>query len=59
MFSDFFIDLREIETETRFGVGKAAIVLLFEQLLSGDPASASKLKSNIQHSTNKQYKVGI
>ena len=59
VFSGFFIDLREIRTETKTGKNKAGMIQLFENLLNGLPDSKSALKKNIHLSTDAQYKKGL
>jgi U32 family peptidase len=59
VFSSFFIDLRDIKTETKIGVDKSRIIALFEQLLNGDNDSKNELKQMIHPSTNTQYLKGI
>ncbi|SMD07714.1 putative protease [Desulfocicer vacuolatum DSM 3385] len=58
-FSSFFIDLRNIETDTIIGADKIRIITLFNEFLSGKPDSANKLKQMIHPSTNVQYIKGI
>ena len=59
IFSSFFIDLREIKTETKIDMDKSEIIKLFENLLNGNPDSKNELKQMIHPSTNAQYKKGI
>ncbi len=59
IFSSFFIDLRDIKTETKIEMDKSGIIKLFENLLNGNPDSKKKLKQMIHPSTNAQYKKGI
>ncbi len=58
-FSNFFIDLRDIKTETRIKMNKISIIRLFENLLNGNLDAKKKLKQIIHPSTNTQYKKGI
>jgi putative protease len=58
-FSGFFIDLRNIKTNTTIGVDKTRIIRLFKDLLCGNPDSESELKQMIHPSTNIQYIKGI
>ena len=58
-FSNFFIDLRDIKTETRIKMDKISIIRLFENLLKGNLDAKKKLKQVIHPSTNTQYKKGI
>ena len=59
VFSSFFIDLRDIKTETKIGMDKSGIIALFEQLLNGDHDSENELKQMIHPSTNAQYTKGL
>ncbi len=59
VFSSFFIDLRDIKTETKIGMDKSGIIELFEQLLNGDHDSKNELEQMIHPSTNAQYTKGI
>jgi len=59
IFSSFFIDLRDIKTETRIKIDKESIIRLFENLLNGDLDSKKELKQVIHPSTNTQFKKGI
>ena len=59
MFSNFFVDLRDIKTGTETEMTKLEIVKLFESYLSGDSSPVAKLQESIQPSTNTQYVRGI
>jgi len=59
IFSSFFIDLRDVRTETKIEKDKAEIIRLFEYLLHKIPNSESMLKQNIQLTTNAQYQNGL
>ncbi len=59
LFSSFFIDLRDIKTETKIDLDKSKIVTLFENHLNGNSHSSDELKQSIHPSTNTQYKKGI
>jgi putative protease len=59
IFSNFFIDLRDIKTETKIKRDKTNIMRLFENLLNGNLDSKKELKRVIHPSTNTQYKKGI
>ncbi|WP_159517592.1 U32 family peptidase [Sunxiuqinia indica] len=58
-FSSFFIDLTDIETETKIELDKASIVKLFKNHLQGNPDSTEQLEKVIHPSINKQYQEGI
>ncbi len=59
IFSSFFIDLRDIKTNTQIDIGKAKIIKLFEEHLRGGSDSINALKQNIYPSTSTQYRKGI
>ncbi|MBU3950235.1 MAG: U32 family peptidase [Proteobacteria bacterium] len=59
VFFSFFIDLRDIKTETKIEMDKPGIIRIFENLLNGNPESKKELKQFIYPSTNAQYKKGI
>ena len=59
IFSSFFIDLRDIKTNTKIEISKAEIIKHFENHLNGNPESINELKQNIYPSTNTQYIKGI
>ena len=58
-FSSFFIDLRDIATETRVERDKAGLVALFQDLLSGESGAKSQLEKVIYPTTNGQYIKGL
>lgn len=58
-FSSYFIDLRDVITETKITVDKAGIIQLFENYIAGNPDSKEELKQSIHPTTNIQYKKGI
>ncbi len=59
LFSNFFIDLRDVKTQTTVEVDKLRLIHLFERLLAGNPESKSELQHAIHPTTNIQYKKGI
>jgi len=59
IFSSFFIDLRDIKTNTQTDISKTKIIKLFEEHLSGASDSITELKKNIYPSTSSQYRKGI
>ncbi len=59
VFSNFFIDLRDIKTNTRLEVDKTEIIKVFENLLNGSSDSIYELNQNIYPSTDTQYRKGI
>ncbi len=58
-FSGFFIDLRDIKTETKIEMDKLQIIQLFENLLNGSPEPKKELSQMIHPSTNAQYAKGL
>lgn len=59
IFSNFFVDLRDIQTGTEIAVDKVELVKLFESHINGSADSKSELQKNICPSTNTQYQRGI
>ena len=59
LFSGFFIDLRDVETETRTELDKPSLVQLFEDHLHGRDNSRRELERSIRPTTNTRYKKGI
>jgi len=59
VFSSFFIDLRDIKTETKLMMDKSKIIKLFEEHLSGSYDSKQQLKEFIHPTTNTQYQKGL
>ena len=59
VFSEFFIDLRDIKTGTEVDIDKARLVRLFSGALQGETTSINALQKNIHPSTNSQYQRGI
>lgn len=59
VFSNFFIDLRDIKTNTKLGADKVEIIKLFEQHIKGNTESINALQQSISPSTNTQYSRGI
>jgi len=55
IFSSFFIDLRDMKTETK----AAKIIQLFENHLSGSYESKQQLHQTIHPTNNTQYKKGL
>jgi putative protease len=59
LFSNYFIDLRGVKTNTTVDVDKLGVVRLFESYLEGNGESVEALHRHIHPSTNTQYKKGI
>jgi U32 family peptidase len=59
LFSGFFIDLREIYTETSIELDKISVIELFKSHLSNNADSLKELKRHIHPTVNNQYKQGF
>ena len=59
VFSNFFVDLRDIQTGTNIDIDKTKLVKLFSSIINGDMDSIEELKKNIYPSTSTQYQRGI
>ncbi|NOQ24462.1 MAG: U32 family peptidase [Bacteroidales bacterium] len=59
VFSNFFIDLRDIKTETKIETNKLEIINLFENLLNENHESKREIKQVIYPTTMSQYRKGI
>ncbi len=59
LFSSFFIDLRDIKTETKIMMNKTSLINLFKNHLSENSGSTQQLEQVIYPSINSQYKKGI
>jgi putative protease len=58
-FSSFFIDLRNIKTDTTIIGNKLVLISLFTELLNGDVGAKEKIADLISPVTSSQYKKGI
>lgn len=58
-FSEFFIDLRNVKTETKIETDKLEIVRCFQNYINGLDDSSNKLDSLIELTGFEQYKRGI
>ncbi len=58
-FSSFFIDLRNIKTDTAVIGDKLVLISLFTELLNGDVGAKEKIADLISPVTSSQYKKGI
>ena len=59
VFSSYFIDLRDIKTNTHVGSDKLEIIKQFEELINGNDESINQLQKSIYPSINTQYSRGI
>ena len=59
LFSEYFIDLRDLKTKTKVEMDKTRVIKLFESLLDGNTDSGEKLRHSIHPTTNTQYIKGI
>ncbi|MCY1719917.1 DUF3656 domain-containing protein [Prolixibacteraceae bacterium Z1-6] len=58
-FSEFLIDLRNIQTETKTELKKSQLITLFANHIKGSLGAEQKLHKAIVHTTNTQYLKGI
>lgn len=58
-FASFFIDLRDIQTNTHSEIDKSGIIKHFVDLLNGNHNSGKELSQIFSSSTQNQYKKGI
>lgn len=59
LYTDIFIDLRDIKTETRLGVNKQQVMELFSDFVQGRDNAAAKVRSVITPTSNAQYIKGL
>ncbi|VAW91929.1 Related to collagenase [hydrothermal vent metagenome] len=59
VFSNFFVDLRDIKTNTNIDMDKLALMKNFDRYISGNTDSINDLQKSIYPSTNTQYSRGI
>ncbi|MFT5728277.1 MAG: putative protease [Desulforhopalus sp.] len=59
IFNRFFVDLRDIETETAVTIEKREMVQLFRDLIRGNDSSEAEIRKRIQPTTDQQYAKGI
>ena len=59
MFSSFFLDLRDIETETIVTIGKKELVQLFDNFIRRNDPLGEELRQRIHPTTYQQYEKGI
>ncbi len=59
LVTDYFIDLREVKTDTRLALDKPQLTQLFQRYIAGDSEIANELKQVISPTTNTQYRKGI
>ncbi|WP_299020081.1 peptidase U32 family protein [uncultured Photobacterium sp.] len=58
-FSSYFIDLRDIQTQTNIGLDKVGVIGLFQQLLNGEPNAKADIESVISPTIKAQYIKGL
>ncbi|RUM40148.1 MAG: U32 family peptidase [Desulfocapsa sp.] len=58
-FADFLVDLRDVPTGTTVQLPKKELVVLFKELLQGNPVVAERIAGCIQPSTDISYRKGI
>ena len=59
LFSSFFVDLRNIRTNTNIDVDTATLLQLFKNHLNGNLDAAKNLRQSLHPTTDIQYKKGI
>lgn len=59
IFNCFFIDLRDIETETTVTLEKREMVQLFQSLIRGNNSSDAEIRKGLHPTTDRQYVKGI
>lgn len=59
LFSGFFIDLRDVKSQTQTDMNKSGMIKHFEDLLDGNPDSKTELNRMIHPTTHAQYNRGI
>ncbi len=59
LFTDYFIDLRDVRTDTQLMVDKSELIRLFQRYITGSADAAVKLKQVISPVTSSQYTKGI
>lgn len=58
-FSCFFIDLSDIDTNTKLKASKTYIAKVFKKAITGDKESIKNIKENIKNTTSAQYERGV
>lgn len=58
-FSGYFIDLRDVKTDTKTNKSKSALVALFENYINGTENADEKIKQHISPTSYTQYIKGI
>jgi len=58
-FSSFFIDLKDVKTDTKMMADKKSIISLFEELIAGHANSQTQLHQKIQPTIQTPYIKGI
>jgi len=58
-FSNFFVDLRDVTTNTNIDLSKLEIITHFERYINGNTDSINVLQQSIYPSTSTQYNRGI
>ncbi len=58
-FSNFFVDLRDIKTNTNIDLNKLEVMKYFDRYIRGNTDSINVLQKSIYPSTNSQYSRGI
>ncbi len=59
LVTNYFIDLRDVKTDTQVDVAKAELTQLFQRTISGEAEAANALEQVILPTTHRQYAKGI
>lgn len=59
VFSSYMIDLRDIETGTKFSLDKLKLIQMFKSVINDEVDSEERLKACLVSHTSGQYKKGI
>lgn len=59
LFTDFFIDLRDVENMTNIITDKVKFVKQFKRHINGDPNVAQEIEETVGQTSDRQYKKGI
>nr|WP_239685886.1 U32 family peptidase [Photobacterium swingsii] len=58
-FSHYFVDLRDIKTDTQISVDKATLIGLFTRAINKDETAIAELSDAVTQTSNAQYRKGL
>ncbi|MEZ8741787.1 peptidase U32 family protein [Photobacterium swingsii] len=58
-FSHYFVDLRDIKTDTQVSVDKATLIGLFTRAINKDETAIAELSDAVTQTSNAQYRKGL